>query len=62
MDHRIPEGSMITGGEVMISKENGMLYGLKFWDSNKTILLESVFEDYIKYKELTNHEFNLKHD
>ncbi len=53
---------MITGGEVMISKENGMLYGLKFWDSNKTILLESVFEDYIKYKELTNHEFNLKHD
>ena len=53
---------MITGGEVMISKENGMLYGLKFWDSNKTILLESVFEDYIKYKELTNHEFNLKPD
>ena len=32
VDHLIPEGSVIAGGEVSFCPNVGMLYGIKFWD------------------------------
>ena len=51
VDYFIPTGRMIRGGEVMISRLNGMLFGIKLWDENKKLLLATFGMDIFYWRE-----------
>ncbi len=64
-EYFIPKGNVIRGGEVMISKENGLLFGIKLWDANKKVLLETFGMESFYWRErpdVSIIEFALKID
>ncbi len=40
-DNLIPAGTVISGGELKC-RDDGLLVGIKFWDKQKKVLLEST--------------------